>query len=52
MVSQMLEQQVSDLVNTLKQMNSEEEKKGARKIPDIEYTQLKSLLLKKVIRTK
>jgi hypothetical protein len=52
MVSHAVEQQVSDLVDSLRQMNEKEEKKGARKIPDTEYTQLKSLLLKKVIRTK
>jgi hypothetical protein len=33
-------------------MNAVEEKKGTRKIPDAEYTRLKSLLLKKVIRTR
>jgi len=51
-MSPLLEQQVSDLVDTLRQMNTVEEKKGTHKIPDAEYARLKSLLLKKVIRTR
>jgi hypothetical protein len=50
MTSNILEKQVSELVNTLKENNLKEEKRGARKIPDIEYEKLQAFLLKKVIR--
>ena len=52
MTTEILEKQISEFVNSLRDTNKEAEKRGVRKITDQEYEVLKNKLIKKAIRSK
>jgi hypothetical protein len=45
-----VEKRVTEFVENLRESNKNEELKGAPKIPEQEYENLKNILIKKVIR--
>ena len=45
-----IELQIDKLVDTLRRSNKEEERKGTQPLPDTEYAQLKSILVRKLSR--